>query len=169
MWGFNQWMKLPASMYMLAILLCCLGCQTQEIKLFELEEVYVPHSSYTKSDLKGDLAFITIAYSDLFGREISGDMLNALTQAYNSVGDKDVIIDRIIRNFLNMPGVQIPSDEEMRQAPEAFVRQLYRHLLTREPDETELWYLSRLIESEPKLQARDLYYALLTSEEYRYY
>jgi len=122
-----------------------------------------------KSSLKTDLQFISIAYSDLFATQIPPTRLNALTDGYNSLGDKQIIIDRILKNLLNDAGVQKPDMQSMRENIPVFIRDCYRRFLVREPNETEMWYLKKIIEENETLTPEDIFYAFMRSEEYKYY
>ncbi|MDZ7847127.1 MAG: hypothetical protein U5L96_10350 [Owenweeksia sp.] len=45
----------------------------------------------------------------------------------------------------------------------------YKRLLVRKPSKQESWYLVNEIANNSKLAPIDIYYTMLTSEEYRYY
>jgi hypothetical protein len=141
----------------------------QQIKQYVLGEVPAPGYFPSKSNPKTDLQFISIAFSDLFGEQISGIRLNRLMDGYNALGDKQIIIDRILKNLLKDPAVIKPSDAEMRSNTTLFVRDTYRKFLVREPNDSELWYLKKLLAENPDITTDDVYYAFMTSEEYKYY
>lgn len=147
------------------------GCtqEKQQINRYVLGEVAAPGYFPGKSNLKTDLQFISIAFNDLYGEPISGIRLTRLMDGYNSLGDKQIIIDRILRNLLKDPAVIIPTAAEMRSNTGLFVQETYKRFLVRQPNESELWYLKKLLDENPDITPEDVYYAFMTSEEYKYY
>ncbi|HHG86300.1 MAG TPA: hypothetical protein ENJ82_16235 [Bacteroidetes bacterium] len=89
--------------------------------------------------------------------------------SYQSFGDKRLMIDMIILNFLNETGVQIPTDVTMRGDIERFVSQAYRKFFVREPSAFEKWYVSDLIRKDVDVTPELVYYGFMTSNEYRHY
>ncbi len=155
----------------LSILLVLLtfSCKKELTNEYELNPVQLENSSGNKTNLKSDLQFISIAYSDLFGKQIGSVQLNKLINGYASIGDKALIIDRIILNFLNSPGVLIPSNTEMRANPDGFISAAFNKLLVREPSEMEIWFLKNIINANNSISAGHIYYVIMTSNEYRFY
>ena len=74
-----------------------------------------------------------------------------------------------IRNFLNAPGANVPSSQAMRSDVNRFITDTYKKFYVREPGEYELWYLGNLIQNDPDMTPEMIYYAFLTSDEYRFY
>lgn len=154
---------------LLALLLTLAACQAEEVYLYEVNPVEVTQPGADKVNQKSDLEFLSLAYSDLFGSTIPANELNRMVIAYESMGDKALVADMIIRNLLNSPGVQIPSGSSMRANPDQFITDTYRKFFIREPGEYERWYLRQLITEDPDMTPEMIYYAFLTSAEYRYY
>ncbi|MDX2249511.1 MAG: hypothetical protein SF052_22195 [Bacteroidia bacterium] len=142
---------------------------TEDIYLYEVNDLEVTQSGIDKNNPKSDLEFISLAYSDLFGKTISDNSLQSMILAYNGLGDKALISDLIIRNMLNSPEADIPANQEMRADVEAFVVATFKKFYVREPGEYELWFFRSLIESDSEITPEIIYYALLTSDEYRFY
>ena len=153
----------------IAVLLSSLACTKHQINEYEINDVVVTSNHNSKKNLKSDLQFISIMYSDLFRNTIPNKKLKSLTKGYNSFGDKNIIINKITHNFLLDPLSQIPSENEMRSNVKKFVEESYQNFYVRSPDQAELWYLQNMINSNLELTARDIYYSFLTSEEYKYY
>lgn len=146
------------------------GCKEKEKEyLYELQEVKIKQAGANKNAAKTDLEFVSLVYSDLFGKTISQDELTTLITTYNSYGDKAGIVDMVIRDFLTRPDVKIPTDTEMRQNPEKFVVETYKKFYIREPGEYEKYYLVNLINKDPKVSPALIYYTFLTSNEYKFY
>lgn len=88
-----------------------------------------------KKILKNETEFISIAYFDLFETSISYEELQRLQGTYISLGDKGLVVDLIIRNFLSSPQARIPTYETMRADIPKFVRETYMKFYNRAPDE----------------------------------
>ncbi|MEZ4828694.1 MAG: hypothetical protein R3C61_20780 [Bacteroidia bacterium] len=142
---------------------------TENIYMYEVNEVEVTQAGIDKSNPKSDLEFISLAYSDLFGKTIPDNTLQSMALAYNALGDKALIADLIIRNMLNSPDADVPTAQEMRADVDGFITAAFKKLYVREPGEYELWYFRSLIESDSEITPEIIYYALLTSDEYRFY
>lgn len=163
--NLNIW--LPISLAFLLLFSC--SKEVQDIYLYEVNEVEVSQSGVNKNNLKSDLEFISLAYSDLLDETISNQDLNRMILAYSSVGDKELIADILIRNLLNSPNANIPSNQVMRGDVDAFILSIYNKLYVRDPNEYEAWFLKDLIENDPDITPEMIFYAFLTSDEYRYF
>lgn len=154
---------------LLLVVLLAAGCKKEKVYTFEVDDVAVEQPGANKPNVKTDVEFISIAYTDLVGSTISPDDAEALGIAYASFGDKTVIIDMIIRNFLKDPSLNIPSEADMRADPDGFVRTAYQKLFVREPTEFEEWKMSRMIERDTSITPSMVYFSFMTSDEYRFY
>lgn len=159
-------MKTILSAFVLMLLLT--SCRKEIENVYAIDPVYVSQSGQ-KNNLKSDLQFVSIAYSDLFGQQISTTELNAMLAGYNSVGDKALVIDLIIRNLLVKPGIIKSSQLEMQNDPDAFIDETFERFFVREANEMEKWYFGNSINSNSQLLPEDIYYALMSAEEYRHY
>lgn len=146
-----------------------LGCQQEDIYLYEVNPVEVNQAGVEKINQKSDLEFLSLAYADLFGTTISSSELSVMVQAYESMGDKTLIADIIIRNLLSTPGAEVPTNAAMRNDLDGFINDTYKKFFIRLPGEYESWYLNQLITEDPDFSPEMVYYAFLTSDEYRYY
>lgn len=153
----------------ISLLLLLLSCKKETLYTYEVNEVNVQQPGVDKPNIKTDLEFISIAYTDLFGNTIPSDKLEDLSLAYVSFGDKQSIIDMIILNFMEESGVQIPSRAEMEADVESFVESSYQKFFVRQPNAFEKWFVSEKIKENSDLSPELVYYAFMTSEEYRYY
>ena len=152
-----------------ALFIIGVSCKREVTKQYEINEVNLYTSASEKKNLKSDEQFISILYSDLFGTAITNSKLQELNQAYTSFGDKSLIIDMLIKSMLADPGAQVSTAQGMRDAPGEFVQTAYKTLLVRKPTKQEEWFLVNQIEKNPDLEPMDIYYSMLTCEEYRYY
>jgi len=150
------------------ILTMLTSCKKEMSNVYEINPVDVRQSG-AKGNLKSDLQFISIAYSDLFGKQISTSELNGLVSGYKAMGDKTLIIDLIIRNLLIKPGVVSVDQSSMQSDPESFIKVSFERFFVREPTEMETWFFANLINENSQFLPEDIYYALMRAEEYRYY
>ena len=151
------------------VCLLLISCQADKVYLYEVNEVEVRKAGVDKNNLKSNFEFLSLAYSDLIGETLPNNVLNEMVAAYESVGDKELVADIIIRNILNAPSANVPDESSMRADPTQFVIDTFKKFYIREPTEYELWYFENLINSDPDLTPEIVYYAFLTSDEYRYY
>jgi hypothetical protein len=135
--------------------------------LFEVDEVSVQQSSADKNRLKSDIEFVSIAYADLFGSNISQGLLDDISITYKSFGDKSLVIEMIVRRFIADEDSQLPIID--RSNTEAFVMEAYEKLYNRTPNAFEKWYLTDYLNEHTDVTAEMVYYALMTANEYRYY
>ena len=84
------------------------SCKKEKNVIYQLNDVTIEQNSANKDHLKSTTEFISIAYSDIFGTVISTNKLADLTTIYKAFGDKKLIEQMVIKNFLNEPSIQIP-------------------------------------------------------------
>lgn len=145
------------------------GCQKEKNIIYDVNDVDVNKPDANKDYVKSLTEFISIAYTDLFGQNISQAQLQTLAVPYSGFGDLKLIEDLIIKNFLNATSVIIPTDAEMRANVDQFISDTYQKFFNRYPNEFELWHMKNLIEDNSDITPELVYYAIMTSNEYRYY
>ena len=146
------------------------SCKKEKNVIYKLNNVTIEQNSANKDHLKSTTEFISIAYSDIFGTVISTNKLADLTTIYKGFGDKKLIEEMVIKNFLNEPTNLIPViDTTSVTTIKDFVTDAYKKLYNRNPDEYELWFVADMITKDNDLTAELVYYSLMTSNEYRYY
>ena len=150
--------------------LILVSCKKEKNVIYQLDDVIIENNDANKDHLKTTTEFISIAYSDIFGNVISTNKLADLTKIYKAFGDKKLIEQMVVKNFLNEPSIQIPQiDRSSISTINSFVQDAYKKLYNREPDAYELWFLSDMIEKDLNLNSELIYFSLMTSNEYRYY
>lgn len=154
---------------LLTALLAVASCNKERRVIYQVEEQELYQHSSEKRNLKTTTQFISIAYNDLFGTNITTDELTKLDVAYQSLGDKHVLEDMIVKSLINRGGVQIVSDATMRTGVAEFVEGAYLRFYNRKPNEFEAWKMKDLIEKNSNITAKMIYYSMMTSEEYRFY
>lgn len=148
------------------------SCTKKEIEkryVYGVDSVTIREPGTDKPSVKTTTEFISIAFTDLFGTPISNSTLIKLSNAYSSFGDKKLVEDMIIRNFLNTSTVSIPSETTMRGDVGKFVTDCYKKFYNRYPTEYEKWFMSDLVNKDTSIKPEQIYYSFLTSNEYRYY
>lgn len=157
-------------LYISLIALTFTACKRDPSYIFEVDDVAVTQSAGDKNRLKTDIEFVSIAYADIFSANIPQNSLEEIVTTYKSFGDKSLVIEMIVRKFINDGGESIQSiDRSSSENVELFVLETYKKLYNREPDAYEKWYLSDLIENNNDIDAEIIYFSLMTANEYRYY
>ncbi len=145
------------------------SCKKDTDFIYGVEDVDVQKPDANKPNVKSTFTFISIAYSDLFGANISQTQLVELQTAYAGFGDQRMIEQMIIKNFLNDGGVDIPTQAEMNADVEQFIKDGYVKFFNRLPNEFELWHIENEIAGDNTITPELIYFAMMTSNEYRYY
>ena len=168
----NKTASLPAKAVILLaafFLLAASACNKDQRVTYEVQTKELYQSAAQKQTLKTTIQFVSIAYSDLYNSSITSDQLNKLDLAYQAMGDKKIIEDMIIKNFLNQASSIIPTNTIMRNDVAAFVQNTYLRFYNRKPNEFEAWKMKDMIEKNTDITPKMVYYTLMTSNEYRYY
>ena len=151
-------------------ILILFSCKKEKKVTYHLNDVNITQNSANKDHLKSTTEFISIAYSDIFGTVITNDKLSDLSAMYMAFGDKKLIEEMVIKNFLNEPTTHIPIlDRTSESTIQNFVSDSYKKLFNRTPDEYELWFVTDIIQKDTALTAELIYFSLMTANEYRYY
>tara|TARA_B100000795_G_scaffold202825_1_gene156549 strand:+ start:120 stop:602 length:483 start_codon:yes stop_codon:yes gene_type:complete len=146
------------------------SCKKEKKVTYHLNDVNITQNSANKDHLKSTTEFISIAYSDIFGTVITNDKLSDLSAMYMAFGDKKLIEEMVIKNFLNEPTTHIPIlDRTSESTIQNFVSDSYKKLFNRTPDEYELWFVTDMIQKDTSITAELIYFSLMTANEYRYY
>jgi hypothetical protein len=157
-------------MIFLLSVLTLVSCKKEKKVTYHVNDVNITQNSAVKDHLKSTTEFISIAYSDIFGTVITTDKLADLSTMYRAFGDKKLIEEMVIKNFLNESTIQIPQiDRTSEITIQNFVSNSYKKLFNRTPDEYELWFVSDMILKDDNLTSELIYFSLMTANEYRYY
>lgn len=145
------------------------GCNKEQRVIYEVQEQELYQNAAEKKTQKTTLQFISISYNHLFGSSITNDELTKLDVVYQSLGDKRVLEDMIVKNLINRSTAQIPTGPDMRADIQGFVQSSYLRFYNRKPTEFEAWKMKDLIEKNTDITPKMIFYSMMTSEEYRYY
>lgn len=131
------------------------------------QELLPPNAG--KKKLKTDGQYVAILYANLFQTALSSNELFEITQCIESVGDKELVREVIISNFMNEQNVIIPSDSLMRADIDKFMEETYERFLVREMTEAERTWFRNYIESHPNVNPELVYFSFALSNEYLFY
>lgn len=162
-------MKIKAHILIIIFIVSVAGCTKEKKYQYNVNDVTVVQEGGEKNTRKSTTEFISIAYSDLFGTSIPQSKLINLSVAYSSFGDLEVIEERIISNFLNDPAVIIPSAPSVNGDTTEFINNSYRKFFNRTANELEKHYWKELIRTNSSVTPATIYFAMMTSDEYRFY
>jgi hypothetical protein len=162
-------MKRKTSIVFSIILLAFFACTKEKKYQYEVNPVNVTQEASIKTNRKSTTEFISIAYADLFNTTIPQSKLVNLTLAYSSFGDLKVIEERIIQNFLNDSTANIPLQPSVNGDTLVFITNSYKKFYNRQPNEMEKHYWRELIRANSSVKPITIYYAIMTSDEYRFY
>ena len=165
MWESNN-MRLSRYIFF-AFMLLIASCKKDYI--YTVNDVTATQPGEGKTNVKTTTEFISIAYADLYSSSIPTDSLVGISTAYEAFGDKKLIEDMIVRHFLHSPAIQLPTDASMRTNVGQFVEDAILKFYNRKPDAFEKFFISDIIKKNTAITPAMVYYALMTSDEYRYY
>jgi hypothetical protein len=153
----------------ISLFLLLFSCTEDKKYQYEVNPIDVGNDGGAKTNQKSTTEFISIAYSDLYGTTISQAKLVNLSVAYNSFGDLKVIEQRIISNLLNDTTVHLPTTPAVNGDTTLFIVNAYKKFYNREPNAFEKFKWLDIIRNESGTTPTTIYYALMTSDEYRFY
>ena len=156
-------------LYTALIIFFAFGCTKEKKYQYEVDPVTIGQEGAAKTNSKSTTEFISIAYSDLYGTNIPQSKLINLSIAYSSFGDLKVIEERIISNFLNDSNAVIPSQISVNGDTTQFIINAYKKFFNRNPNEFEKQHWKELIKSDLNIKPITFYFAMMTSDEYRFY
>ena len=154
----------PAAL-LLCLTLFVFSCKKKQEYIYEVNDETINAAGVQKPNVKSNTEFISIAHTDVMGTTVSAGNLNELKTQYLAFGDKGVVEDLIIRNFMNKSGNTIPTS--IGSDKKAFVTNAYKKVYNRVPNEYEIYYLTDLLNKNSSITAEMFYYSLMTSNEYR--
>ncbi|HAW51863.1 MAG TPA: hypothetical protein DCX54_05970 [Flavobacteriales bacterium] len=122
-----------------------------------------------KLKLKTNQQYVAILHANLFQVALSANQIFEISQCIESVGDKEIAREVIISNFMNEPGVIMPSAAEMRADIRTFIIDTYQRFLVRNPTEAEIEYFKNYISANPNVTPELVYFSFSLANEYLYY
>lgn len=153
----------------IAIAISALSCRKEKKVIYDLVEIEAGPDNAYKDKQKTEEQYVAILYANLFQKALAANELVEITDLIYSVGDKEVIHEIIISNFMNDPGVQFPSDAEMRSDIDAFIIDTYKRFLVRTPLEIEKSWFKSFILANENVTPELVYFAFSICNEYYFY
>lgn len=144
------------------------SCKKEEDSYIVNTQLILPASAI-KTKLKTDQQYVAILHANLFQTALSANQLYDIARCMESIGDKEVAREVIISNFMNKPGVQIPTDSVMRLDIDYFISETYERFLVRQPSQAEITYFKNYILADPNVTPELVYFSFALSNEYLFY
>jgi len=154
-------------LFILVSVLLLSSCVKDDV--YELNEVQSNSYNANKNKLKSSNQFISILHANLFQKALSANELVEISRCIESIGDKKVVHEIVLSNFMNKEGVIIPSDSLMRDDLNVFIEESYKRFFVRDITEAEREFFLSFFESHPNVSAEMVYMAFSLSNEYQYY
>jgi hypothetical protein len=151
-----------------AILISISSCKKDE-PIYDINQIESQSYNANKNKLKSPSQYIAILYANLFQKALSPNELVEITRCIESVGDKELVHEVIISNFMNKDGVTIPGDSLMREDLSLFIEETYRRFYIRDITEAEREYFLNFFASHPNVSSEMVYTAFSLSNEYQFY
>jgi hypothetical protein len=151
------------------ILIIFLNSCKKDDPIYEINQINASSYNANKNKLKTPSQYISILYANLFQKALSPNELVEITRCIESVGDKQIVHEVIISNFMNKEGVSIPSDSLMREDLNLFLEETYKRFYVRDITEAEREYFLNFFASHPNISSEMVYTAFSLSNEYQFY
>ncbi|MCB9244922.1 MAG: hypothetical protein H6606_00700 [Flavobacteriales bacterium] len=145
------------------------SCEKEIIANYEVNEVDVLDGDLIKTRNKSDKQYTSILYTTLYKKAISVNKLVQTERVIQSFGDKSLIHEIIVSNYMNSGEVELPSDSFMRANPDQFIIDTYKKFYVRLPSEMEISFFRNYIEANPNVTTELVYTAFAASDEYQFY
>tara|TARA_Y100000766_G_C18870571_1_gene588055 strand:- start:660 stop:1169 length:510 start_codon:yes stop_codon:yes gene_type:complete len=153
---------------LLILFLTLLSCKKDD-PIYDINQIQSQSYNANKNKLKSPAQYISILYANLFQKALSANELVEITRCIESVGDKELVHEVIISNFMNKEGVIIPSDSLMRSDLNLFIEETYKRFYVRDISEAEREYFLNFFLLHPEVSSEMVYTAFALSNEYQFY
>ncbi len=137
--------------------------------IYEVNPVTLYLNNGQKTKQKTSLQYISILYANLFNQNISAQKLNELSEVFLSIGDKEIANSLTLNRFLTLTGIQIPTNQQMRDDIPQFVSDSYLKFYLRNPTPYEAYQLQKMITDDLAVTPEMVYAAFALSNEYNFY
>lgn len=161
--------KIAISFIFIWMFISMTSCKKDIIPTFEVKDQPVYDASLNKDKPKTNKQYISILYTTLFQQAISSNELFQTERVIESFGDKALINEVIISNYMNSPKVVLPSDSMMKANPDQFIIDTYKLFFVRIPSELEVSFFREYLAANPNVTAELVYIAFGSSDEYQFY
>lgn len=139
---------------------------------YEVTETPSYGDNLNKDKDKTNIEFHSILTTNLFQKPSSINELSRTDRVIQSCGDKTLINEVIISNYMNTSFVKLPSRQFMLDSTEKFVVDTYIRFFIRRPSEAEkTWFINFINanKSNPNFRPELVYSSFSASDEYMFY
>ena len=136
---------------------------------YEVNQLNIQPPNAGKTKVKTDAQYVSILFANFFQTALSSNKLVEITNCIESVGDKDLVHEVVIGNFMNRPEIILPTDSIMRSDIDGFLRETYHRFYVREITEAERTWFKNYILSHPDITPEHIYFSFALSNEYQFY
>jgi hypothetical protein len=147
-------------------------CKKDKNTRYEIVETSSYGDNLNKDKDKTNIEFHSILSTNLFQKPSSINELTRTDRVIQSCGDKTLINEVIISNYMNSSQVILPSRKRMVDSTERFVEETYVRFFIRRPTEAEkTWFINFINanKSNPSFRPELVYTAFSASDEYMFY
>ncbi len=150
------------------VLIAVSSCKNEDV-IYGVNEVPAIPTNAEKNKLKSPAQYLAILHANLFQKALSSSEMVELTDVIEAFGDKSLIHEVIISNFMNKPDVILPPDSLMRANLDSFIVETYTRFFVRPPSELEKEYFSNYLQSQENVTPELVYMAFSLADEYQFY
>ncbi len=158
--------------FSIILVLVAIGSCKKKEPVYGVTETPVYGDNLNKDKPKSNIEFHSILSTNLFQKPVSINELTRIDRVMQSCGDKTLINETIISNYMNSPNVKLPSRKMMTDSTERFVVETYKRFFIRLPTEAEkTWFVNFINanKSNPNFRPELVYTAFAASDEYMFY
>ena len=145
------------------------ACEKEVIATFEVNDINALDENLIKNKVKNTKQHTSILYTTLFKEAISLNFLTKTERIVESFGDKALINEVLVSNYMNDPKVNLPSDSFMRANVDQFIIETYKTFYLRIPTEIEKSFFRNYLEANPNVKVEHVFVAFASSDEYTFY
>ncbi len=154
------------------LLLFFTQCKKDKNTRYEIIQTPSYGDNLNKDKDKTNIEFHSILTTNLFQKPSSINELTRTDRVIQSCGDKTLINEVIISNYMNSNLVKLPSRRMMVDSTERFVEETYVRFFIRRPTEAEkTWFINFINANKSNVNFRPelVYTAFSASDEYMFY
>lgn len=148
--------------------ICFSSCRKDDA-VYDINQIQSQSYNANKNKLKTTGQYISILHANLFQKALSSNELVEITRCIESVGDKELVHEIILSNFMNKEGVIIPSDSLMRADLDLYIEETYKRFFVRDITEAEREFFLNFFTTHPDVSSEMVYTAFSLSNEYQFY
>lgn len=148
------------------------ACKKKDSNTYEVVDTNSYGDNLNKDKSKSNIEFHSILSTNLFQKPSSINELSRTDRVMQSCGDKSLINEVIISNYMNSANVKLPSRKMMTDSTERFIEETFIRFFIRRPTEAEKTWFTNFInanKSNPNFRPELVYTAFAASDEYMFY